>query len=113
VATSVRDACAQARLGWYRDGSRKWAYDGLVDHQREVFCQQRGDTDGPAENQEPQVSQLRGPYCGKRRAAHVANTHYRAHQTDVLINDLAARLFSVNRDLLWQTSTYALFLVGH
>jgi hypothetical protein len=70
----------QVRLSWYQDGSGKWAYDGLDDHQWEVFCQQCGDTDGPAENQEPPVRQLRGPYRGKHRADHAASKHFKAYQ---------------------------------
>ena len=41
---------------------------------------QCGDTDGPAENQEPPVRQLRGPYRGKHRADHAANKHFKAYQ---------------------------------
>jgi hypothetical protein len=68
----------QVRQSWYQDTAGKWAYQGVDEHLWEVFCQQCGDTDGPAEYQEPAIRQLRGPYRGKRRAKHVADRHYRA-----------------------------------
>jgi hypothetical protein len=70
--------CArQVRTGWYRDAAGGWAYEGVDDHLWEVFCPQCGDTDGPAENQEPAVRQLRGPYRHKHSAEHVANRHFK------------------------------------
>ena len=54
------------------------ADDGVGDLLWEVFCQQCGDTDGLAENQEPLVRQLRGPYRGKRRAKRAAKRHFKA-----------------------------------
>jgi hypothetical protein len=59
----------QVRTGWYHDAAGGWAYEGVDDHLWEVFCQQCGDTDGPAENQEPAVRQLRGPYRYKHGGA--------------------------------------------
>jgi hypothetical protein len=59
----------QVRTGWHQDVAGKWAYAGVDDHLWEVFCQQCGDTDGPAENQEPAVRQLRGPYRYKHGGA--------------------------------------------
>lgn len=63
--------------GWYHDAAGRWAYEGVDDHLWEVFCQQCGDTDGPAENQAPPVRQLRGPYRHKHSAEHAANKHFK------------------------------------
>ena len=68
----------KVRTGWHHDAAGKWAHDGVDDHLWEVFCQQCGDTDGPAENQEPPVRQLRGPYRHKHGAEHAANKHFKA-----------------------------------
>jgi hypothetical protein len=67
----------QVRTGWHRDAAGTWAYDGVDDHLWEVFCQQCGDTDGPAESQDPAVRQLRGPYRHKHTAEHVATEHFK------------------------------------
>jgi hypothetical protein len=68
----------QVRTGWRRDPAGQWTYDGLDDHLWEVFCEQCGDTDGPAEDQEPAVRQLRGPYSSKHRAEHGATRHFKS-----------------------------------
>jgi len=68
----------QVRTGWHRDAGGAWAYDGVDGHLWEVFCEQCGDADGPAENQDSAVHQLRGPYRHKHTAAHVANEHFKA-----------------------------------
>jgi len=68
----------QVRLSWNQDTAGKWAYQGVDERLWEVFCEQCGDTDGPAEYQEPAIRQLRGPYRGKRRAKHAAGRHYRS-----------------------------------
>ncbi len=70
----------QVRTGWHHDAAGAWAYDGVDAQLWEVFCQQCGDTDGPAENQEPAVRQLRGPYRHKHSAEHAANKHFKAFQ---------------------------------
>jgi hypothetical protein len=67
----------EVRTGWHRDAAGAWAYDGLDDHLWEVFCEQCGDTDGPAEEQDPAVRQLRGPYRHKHSAEHAANRHFK------------------------------------
>jgi hypothetical protein len=67
----------KVRLGWHRDATGTWAYEGVDDHLWEVFCQQCDDTDGPADGQEPRVRELRGPYRGKRRAKHAPNKHFK------------------------------------
>jgi hypothetical protein len=69
----------QVRVGWHQDAAGKWAYASVDDHLWEVVCQQCGDTDGPAENQTPEVRKLRGPYPGKHRAKHVAGKHFKEH----------------------------------
>jgi hypothetical protein len=66
------------RLSWYQDAAGEWAYQGVDAHLWEVFCEQCGDTDGPAENQEAAARQLRGPYRGKHQAKHAAGRHYRS-----------------------------------
>jgi len=68
----------QARLSWYQDAAGEWAYRDLDAHLWEVFCEQCGDTDGPAENQEAKVQHLRGPYRSKHQAKHAAGKHYRS-----------------------------------
>jgi hypothetical protein len=68
----------QVRTGWHHDAAGMWAYDGLDDHLWEVFCQECGDSDGPAEDQDPAVRQLRGPYRHKHAAEHAANEHFKA-----------------------------------
>jgi hypothetical protein len=68
----------QVGTGWYQDAAGKWAHDGVDEHLWEVFCQQCGDTDGPTENQEPAVQQLRGPYRHKHGAERAANKHFKA-----------------------------------
>jgi hypothetical protein len=71
----------QVRTGWHRDAAGSWAYDGVDDHLWEVFCAECGDTDGPAEDQEPAVRQLRGPYGNKRHAEHAATRHFRKFES--------------------------------
>ncbi len=66
----------QVRVGWHRDAAGKWAYTSVDDHLWEVVCQQCGDTDGPVENQAPEVRKLRGPYRGKHQAKHAAGKHF-------------------------------------
>jgi hypothetical protein len=68
----------QVRIGWHHDAAGAWAYDGVDAHLWEVFCQQCGDTDGPAEDQVPAVRELRGPYRHERSAKHAANKHFSA-----------------------------------
>ena len=68
----------QVRLCWHADAAGHWASAGLDEHLWEVFCAQCGDTDGPVQNQEPAVRQLRGPYHGKHHATHVATKHFEA-----------------------------------
>jgi hypothetical protein len=68
----------QVRTGWHQDAAGRWAYDGVDVHLWEVFCEQCGDTDGPAESQAPAVLQLRGPYQRKHSAEHAANKHFKA-----------------------------------
>jgi hypothetical protein len=67
----------QVRTGWRQDVPGAWAYDALDDHLWEVFCEQCGDTDGPAETQKPAVRQLRGPYRNKHSAERVASRHFK------------------------------------
>jgi hypothetical protein len=68
----------QVRISWYQDAAGKWAYQGVDEHLWEVFCEQCGDTDSPAESQAPAVLQLRGPYQRKHSAEHAANKHFKA-----------------------------------
>jgi hypothetical protein len=68
----------QVRTGWHQDAAGKWAHEGVDEHMWEVFCQQCGDTDGPAEYQEPPARQLRGPYRHQHSAEHAANKHFKA-----------------------------------
>ena len=62
----------QVRLNGSQNAAGQWAYQGVDEHLWEVFCQQCGDTDGPAENQEAAVRELRGPYRSKHQAKHAA-----------------------------------------
>jgi hypothetical protein len=71
----------QVRTGWHRDAAGTWAYDGVDGHLWEVFCRECGDTDGPAESQNPAVRQLRGPYRHKHTAERVADEHFKAFRT--------------------------------
>jgi hypothetical protein len=67
----------QVRTGWRQDAAGAWAYDALDDQLWEVFCEQCGDTDGPAERQKPAVRQLRGPYRHKHSAERMATRHFK------------------------------------
>ena len=67
----------QVRTGWHQDAAGKWAADGVAEQLWEVVCQQCGDTDGPAENQPPDVQRRRGPYRHKHSAARAANKHFK------------------------------------
>jgi hypothetical protein len=68
----------QVRTGWHHDGTGAWAYEGVDAQLWEVFCERCGDTDGPAEDQDPAVRQLRGPYRHKHAAEHAARRHFNA-----------------------------------
>jgi hypothetical protein len=71
----------QVRTGWHHDATGQWAYDGVDEHLWEVFCQQCGDTDGPAEDRKPAVRQLRGPYRHKHSAERAANKHFQVFRS--------------------------------
>jgi hypothetical protein len=66
----------RARIGWRRNGDGAWASSAEDPKQWEVFCQQCGDTDGPAAEQPGAVQKLRGPYSSKHKAEHVATKHF-------------------------------------
>ncbi len=68
----------RVRHGWHKDAAGAWAYDSLDDQLWEVFCQQCGDTNGPAEDQQQPVRQLRGPYHSKPVAQQASNRHLEA-----------------------------------
>ena len=63
------------RLGWARNAAGAWQAASEDPHQWEVFCEQCGDTDGPAEVQPESARELRGPYWSKHKAEHVAKHH--------------------------------------
>ncbi len=64
------------RLGWRRDADGRWVADREDKRLWEVFCDECGDTDGPAENQTEAVQRLRGPYSHEHKAKHVAEKHF-------------------------------------
>lgn len=68
----------RVRHGWHMDTAGAWAYESLDDQLWEVFCQQCGDTNGPAEDQQPPARRLRGPYRSKHDAQHASNKHFAA-----------------------------------
>jgi hypothetical protein len=68
----------QVRTGWHQDVAGRWASGTVDEHLWEVFCQQCGDTDGPAGNQPPEVQRLRGPYRHKHSAERAANKHFKS-----------------------------------
>jgi hypothetical protein len=64
------------RTGWTRNASGHWEASAEDPHQWEVFCEQCGDTDGPADDQPDPARSIRGPYPSKHRAEHVAKRHF-------------------------------------
>lgn len=63
------------RVGWARRPDGKWAHAGEDDRFWEVFCAECGDSDGPAEQQPPELQKLRGPYRSERLARRAAKRH--------------------------------------
>ena len=66
------------RTGWTRTATGDWVAFAEDPHQWEVYCQQCGDTDGPADDQPDRARELRGPYSSKHKAEHVAKRHFDA-----------------------------------
>ena len=62
------------RVGWQHDGVC-WTHRGVNRRRWEVMCPACGDTEGPAEDQDPVVAALRGPYSSKRKAMRIASEH--------------------------------------
>jgi hypothetical protein len=66
----------RVRLGWSRTGAGAWVHSSEDPKQWEVFCEQCGAREGPSEVQSEAAQKLRGPYPSKRKAEHVAKTHF-------------------------------------
>ena len=64
------------RTGWTRNNTGDWVASAEDPHQWEVFCEQCGDTDGPADSQPDRAREIRGPYSSKHKAEHVARRHF-------------------------------------
>ena len=71
--------CPYARplqLHWSRLADGTWTSDSQDLHQRDVFCVQCGDKDGPIAMQVESARLLRGPYSSKHKAVHAAKRHF-------------------------------------
>ena len=64
------------RTGWTRDATGRWVASGEDPHEWEVFCEQCGDADGPADGQPTPAREIRGPYPSKHKAVHAAKKHF-------------------------------------
>ena len=54
--------CRPVRLSWFENDHGEWHWLHTDDGLWEVICAQCGDRDGPPEQQEAEIRQLRGPY---------------------------------------------------
>ncbi len=61
---------------WHQDSAGNWNAEGAT-AQWEVYCEQCGDSDGPADRQFPPARELRGPYKTRHQARHAAARHER------------------------------------
>jgi hypothetical protein len=68
------------RLGWKQQSDGTWVSSSEDRKVWEVFCEQCGDKDGPAERQPEPARTLRGPYASKHKAEHAAKQHFVATQ---------------------------------
>jgi len=64
------------RTGWTRNPTGDWVACAEDPQRWEVFCEQCGNTDGPADDQPDPARELRGPYAPKHKAEHVVKRHF-------------------------------------
>lgn len=66
-------------IEWARSATGEWVAGDIDATRWEVFCEECGDTDGPADQQSPAVQELRGPYRHEHEARRVERRHFDEH----------------------------------